>query len=737
MASRCDLHVHSKYSDRPSEWILRRIGAPECFTDPQTVYEMARRRGMQFVTLTDHNCIQGALEIAPHKNVFISTELTTYFPEDQCKVHVLAWDITEQQFRDLQELRANIYELRDYLVQEKVVHSCAHPLYSINDKLTLTHFEKLLVLFNVFEVMNGGRNKRGNILVAAILRCLTREDLELMADRHSLEPKGDQPWHKGMTGGSDDHSGVFIAKGYTECPEVADFQGFLHHVTERQSNAGGLHGTALSLAHSFYSIGYHYYRDKYIHRVGNGNALRQVLGEIVGPEQTRVRFRDKVTHLAKKITRRKTRPSELEFKRMITEEMQELFSQEWQKDDLVLNEERYHAINQRTFDLASRISNQLLFQFSKRFIKKLSRGSIFGSLEAVSALGPVLFSVAPYLFSYAHQHRDRNLLAEVSQRFFGDYPELKSPVKKAWFSDTLAEVNGVAVLVQKMGKLAKEFKHDLTLISLAGIPPSVEGNVHNFLPVGEFKLPENESITLGFPPFLEMLDYCERQEFTEFIISTPAPLGLAALAVGKMLGLRLSGIYHTDLPQYIRYYTEDEEMEGLTWQYLRWFYDQMDHIYVPSKVYLDQLASKGFHPAKLRLFPHGADVDAFHPRFRDPVFWEGYGGNGRTQITYVGRVAKEKDLDILVEVYSKLAKHHPECQLAVVGDGPYLKTMKEKLRPTGTFFTGFLHGEELSKAYASSDVFLFPSTTDTFGNVIVEAMASGVPVVVSDKGGSA
>jgi glycosyltransferase involved in cell wall biosynthesis len=286
-----------------------------------------------------------------------------------------------------------------------------------------------------------------------------------------------------------------------------------------------------------------------------------------------------------------------------------------------------------------------------------------------------------------------------------------------------------------MGKLAKELNHDLTLISLAGTPPTIDSKLHNFRPVGEFKLPENESITLGFPPFLEILDYCERQEFTEFIISTPAPLGLAALAIGKMMGLRLSSIYHTDLPQYIRYYTEDEEMEGLTWQYLRWFYAQMDCIYVPSKVYLDQLIAKGFHPAKLRLFPHGADLDAFHPRFRDPRFWEKYGGNGRTHITYVGRVAKEKDLDILVEVFFKLAKRHPECQLAVVGDGPYLSTMKEKLRSAKAVFTGFLHGEMLSRAYASSDIFLFPSTTDTFGNVIVEAMASGVPVVVSDKGG--
>jgi predicted metal-dependent phosphoesterase TrpH len=95
MPSRADLHVHSRYSDRPSEWILRRIGAPECYTEPREVYEIARRRGMQFVTISDHNCIQGALEIVHLANTFIGNEITTYFPEDGCKVHVLCWNITE------------------------------------------------------------------------------------------------------------------------------------------------------------------------------------------------------------------------------------------------------------------------------------------------------------------------------------------------------------------------------------------------------------------------------------------------------------------------------------------------------------------------------------------------------------------------------------------------------------------------------------------------------------------
>src|SRR5262247_2063456 len=126
-AAKTDLHVHSKYSDRPTEWVLRRMGAPECYTPPETVYATARRRGMQFVTISDHNCIQGALEIAHLPGAFISNEITTYFP-DGCKIHVLCWNITEAQFAEIQVLREDIVELRDYMVEQGIVHACAHPL---------------------------------------------------------------------------------------------------------------------------------------------------------------------------------------------------------------------------------------------------------------------------------------------------------------------------------------------------------------------------------------------------------------------------------------------------------------------------------------------------------------------------------------------------------------------------------------------------------------------------------
>ena len=112
-----DLHVHSKFSRRPSEWILKKLGCPESFTDPVHLYNIAKKRGMSLVTITDHNTIEGCLEIAHFPGTFISEEVTTYLPDDGCKLHVLAYNIDEKIHRDIQKVRENVFELVAYLRQ--------------------------------------------------------------------------------------------------------------------------------------------------------------------------------------------------------------------------------------------------------------------------------------------------------------------------------------------------------------------------------------------------------------------------------------------------------------------------------------------------------------------------------------------------------------------------------------------------------------------------------------------
>jgi glycosyltransferase involved in cell wall biosynthesis len=229
-----------------------------------------------------------------------------------------------------------------------------------------------------------------------------------------------------------------------------------------------------------------------------------------------------------------------------------------------------------------------------------------------------------------------------------------------------------------------------------------------------------------------MIDYIDREGFTELIISTPGPVGLTAVAAAKLLGIPSVGIYHTDFPQYARILTEDEMMETLMWSFMHWFYSQVDLVYVNSEFYRQCWIDRGFAPAKLAILPRGLDTQLFNPERRDENFWKKRGAR-HPVLLYVGRVSKEKDLPFLVEVYQELRRTGVACDLAVVGDGPYFDEMKAAVPEA--IFTGILSGDELGRAYASADLFVFPSTTDTFGNVVIEAQASGLPVLVSDVGG--
>jgi glycosyltransferase involved in cell wall biosynthesis len=267
-------------------------------------------------------------------------------------------------------------------------------------------------------------------------------------------------------------------------------------------------------------------------------------------------------------------------------------------------------------------------------------------------------------------------------------------------------------------------------IGIADIP------IKNFVPIGEFELPEYELQKLSFPPVLHMIDYIQSERFTELIISTPGPVGLTALVAAKILDIRAVGIYHTDFPQYVRILTQDNYMETLAWNFMQWFYSQLDMIFVNSEYYRQRWIARGIAPERLKIFPRGIDTRLFNPSLRDPKFWSHFGkAPEEIGLLYVGRISKEKNLDVAARAVARLRKKGLPVRLLIVGDGPYLKELRH-IAPEACY-TGYLKGKELGAAYASSDVFIFPSTTDTFGNVVLEAQAAGLPCVVSDQGGPA
>ena len=735
MQTKVDLHVHSKYSDRPSEWILRRIGAPESFVEPLDIYTTARERGMRFVTVSDHNRIDGALDIAHLPGTFISSEITTYFPEDGCKIHCLVSGISEAQFRDIQQIRDNIYDFQSYLRQESIVHSVAHPLFRVNDQLSVEHMEKLILLFNRFEGINGTRDPRACELSTLVLSHLTPEMIFEMADRHDLAPWGDEPCKKTFTGGSDDHSGVYIASAYTTTPEAATVEEFLDHLRAGRHLMSGSPGTSLRLAHSFYHIAYGYYKSRLL---GGSLARRNLIDDLFrrvleGREDGPIGFREKLRSYARRIATRARGAQRTE--QTLAEELSRLLAGAGGNSAEVAAPAALD--DRRSFEIACRVCHLLTYEFFRKFVKYAGEGKLIDSLQTVAALGPVALSVAPYLAAFRTQHKDERFLQTVAAHFNVGRHRVRKSARRAWLMDTYGDVNGVSLMIRSIAAEARRQLRQLTVVSCLDETPADECDVKNFKPVGSFGMPEYESQRICFPPFLEVIEYLERERFGEIIISTPGPLGVAGLAAGRLLGVPLTGIYHTDFPKYVRLMTQDETLEQLTWRYMHWFYDQMDTIYVPSECYLRQLADNGFDRRKLRVLTRGVDVAQFSPDRRDPQFWPSLGAGNGCKFLYVGRVSREKNLDTLLEAFVDLKRAGTEAELLIVGDGPYLATLRDRYRRGDIVFTGFLEGDDLARAYAGADVFVFPSTTDTFGNVVLEAHASGLPTIVSNQGGPA
>jgi len=734
--SRCDLHIHSKFSARSEDWLFRRFDFPDSCTEPLDVYTQLREHGMDFVTITDHDCIEGCLAIADKPRTFISEQVTTYFPQDTCKVHVLVWGITPAQHQDISVFRSNIFELQKYLAENRIAHAIAHPLYSVNGKLTASHLERLILLFKHFEGINGLRDSLLSDLAGKLLRELTPAKIDDFANRHDLAPSHPEPWKKVLVGGSDDHGGKFFASAFTETPKAKTATEFLAHIRAGHCQPKGRAGTPLALSHGFYNTLSSFIQGRFHEKLGPGAALlEQIFSRFMeGRDPTQFTLREKATFVAQGVLSGKIFELAKPANVSLWNELSRYFARPEVKEKIAREVEVVAEPERRAFLLANIVSEQLAFRFFQRFVQQTTGGNLIEGMQALTAIAPLLIVLAPYIYAFHSQAPSRKWLREIFQEMTGTIPENLRNTKRAWFTDTLEDVNGVATTIRKMTAAAKNAGADLTVVTSRNEIRITDIPIKNFKPIGEFELPEYELQKLSFPPILRMLDYIQREGFTEIIISTPGPIGLTALAAAKMLNLQTSGIYHTDFPQYIRILTDDSFLESVAWNYMHWFYGQLDSVFVNSEEYRRSWIARGFAPEKLKILPRGLDTTLFSPEHRDPAFWQKFGEhNGAVHLLYVGRISKEKDLDVLAQAYRKLRNEGLPIQLYLVGDGPYLQALHEAMPEA--IFTGYLRGKELAAAYASADVFVFPSTTDTFGNVVIEAQASGVPVIVSDTGG--
>ena len=302
-------------------------------------------------------------------------------------------------------------------------------------------------------------------------------------------------------------------------------------------------------------------------------------------------------------------------------------------------------------------------------------------------------------------------------------------MKIAFFTETfLPKVDGIVTRLTKTIEYLVKNGDDVIVFCPEGSPDNYKGA--KIVGVAAMPLPLYPELKLGLPgaAVSEALE-----EFKPDLIHVvnPAVLGLGGIWLAKTNNIPLIASYHTHLPKYLEYYGMGM-LEPLLWELLKAAHNQALLNLCTSTAMVNELKSKGIQ--RTALWQRGVDTESFKPELRNQSMRNKLLGkypDTGSLLIYVGRLSAEKQIERIKPVLEKI----PDASLALVGDGPYRNQLEKIFENTKTNFIGYLAGEELASAYASGDIFLFPSSTETLGLVLLEAMAAGCPVIGANKGG--
>lgn len=310
-------------------------------------------------------------------------------------------------------------------------------------------------------------------------------------------------------------------------------------------------------------------------------------------------------------------------------------------------------------------------------------------------------------------------------------PPVRRGLKVAVVTETYPpEVNGVAMTMDRMVKGLRARNHRVQLVRLrqhSVDSATCRGSFEEVLMPG-VPIPGYDGLRAGLPARAALAHLWQRWRPDVVHVATEGPLGWSAVSAARRLAVPVASDFHTNFHSYSRHY-------GLAWlrkpieAYLRCFHERTAVTLVPTEQMRSSLVAQGFR--NVAVVGRGVDTTLFNPSRRDPELRASWGvrPGGRVAMV-VGRLAAEKNLSLAVSAWGLMHSREPGIRLVLVGDGPERQALQR--RAPDAVFTGVRTGEDLARHYASADMFLFPSLTETFGNVALEAMASGLPVVAFD-----
>ncbi|WP_445151700.1 glycosyltransferase [Baekduia sp. Peel2402] len=682
---RADLHCHSTASQLSKLGVQRALGLPECATPPQEVLELALARGMDFVTITDHDTIAGVLEIAHDPRVFVSVELTCWFREEPQAVHVLIYGITPDQFADLQAVSNCVESVAEYLHEHEIACALAHPFYAVEAPLTPRHRRRLAQLFPVWEVRNGSRAKELNLPAFVYVET-----------------------HGGTgIGGSDDHAGVDIGRTWTETPRADTPAEFLAHLRAGRAKAGGDQGSAAKWAHAAMALAVRsldHDSDAHAHEAPDPAAVFTIVDRIMREGEAR----------------RGAMGADLEpadARALLRAWLDAVNLGHLSSADLLAAMQDPEFRHRDLFRRARRTHERKLAQCVEDVVDGLGRHGAKGLAPVAAQLFDALVPAIPYVPAAAFLGKEKGKVAPARE---------DEPRRVALVADGVGGMHGVTHTLQELRhRGVPGFEVEIVSTDLIAD--------RRMSAVAEVEIPFYAGLNVGVPSLPAIVEALAEGRYDLVHLCSPGPAGVAALMTARVMDLPVLGSYHTELGAYAGLRSADPMLEAFAQGAMAMFYSQCEVVLSPSEASDDVLNGLGIESERVGRWDRGVDLTRFDParRVRDR---DGGDGDGRIDVLYAGRLTREKGADLLADAFLAAHARDPRLHLVLAGGGPEEEALRERVGAQATFL-GWLEGDALADAYANADLFLFASRTDTFGQVLLEAQASGLPVVAVAEGG--
>lgn len=779
-----DLHCHDHNSDVPDELWGRILRIPETWLKTKQLRKCVKKEGCNVFTVTNHNNARSCWNMQKKgKDVLVAAEFTCFFPEYELYIHVLTYGFTQEQEIILNKKRHNVYDFVRYVTEQDIPVILPHPLYfyTRNEKIDMSLFEKLAVMFIRFEVLNGQRDVWQSVLTLNWVQSLTPNKIKAYAKKHNLNPEEfgvDPEEPKILTGGSDDHMGIFAGQSGSKL--------WVPNLKQRLLKESPSE-LALEAIKKGNIVPFGNVAENHKLNIALLDYFAQVATNIEDPGLMRIALhrgdtKDKLACLAianmmleMQKSKRITKFFELIHGALRGKKLNKIFKWKISSDYRFCVEALEHiALSkdkspQEYVDTVNQCIADMFTQVNQLIIKRIQKSNVLSSelklddfstenmidkFEIPSQLTALMFGrgaqsnmshvnfsklmdelafpllimlllLGSNLASTRLLYQNRKLLND----FAGEVKSTQHPKRALYLTDTLRDKNGVSNSLS--GKLKDIQERNLPVdFLICHEDAEAEPNLHVVKPMTTFAVPGYQQQPIRIPDLLQIAKIFYEGGYDRVVCSTEGPMAVVSLFLKYMFNVPSYFFMHTDWVDFVKHTTGlDRHQCDRVRRLLRSLYHQYDGVFVLNSDHQEWLSGP-----QMELAPESVHLTAHHtqskkldvaPIKKSSLFAD---ATDDTPVLFIAcRISKEKGIFDLPEIMTKAKNHIPNLKLVIAGTGPAEEELKAAL-PDAKFL-GWVDKDMLASCYSGLDLFIFPSRFDTFGNVIIESFVHGMPAI--------